>query len=196
VSSQQDASVAGATADPTQRLRRYYPVAVVVVLVLMAFASTLVPHTMAAFGLSLVTTSVLLLSAKAFEALLAPVVKDELRQFWRRVYDLFSIVLIGTGLAGIGLMIWGACQGKLHTAGSTSQYHYILGAALLAIVVFALIPIWLARVTLDITDGGDGEETVTGDDDEAERPNWALLVGSLLFISGTLLQFIALTQRS
>jgi hypothetical protein len=87
VSSQQGASVAAASADSSTRLRRYYPVAAVVVLALMTFAATLVPHALAAFGLPLVTVSVLLLSAEAFEALLAPVVTDELQRFWRRVYD-------------------------------------------------------------------------------------------------------------
>lgn len=169
------------TGAPSQ-LRRYYPVAVVVVLLLMGFASTLLPHTLAAFGLSLVTASVLLLSAEAFEALLAPVVTKELRQFWRCVYAGFVIVLIITCLAGIFFMLYGALQGELHTSGTSSQYHFVLGVALVAIVVFALVPIWLARATL-------GMVSV-----KATRPKWTLLVGSLLFISGTLLQFIALAQ--
>ena len=183
------ASDAGA---PSQ-LRRYYPVVVVVVLVLMGFASTLLPHTLAGFGLSLVTVSVLVLSAEAFEALLAPVVTEELRQFWRRVYAVFAIILIVTCLAGIFFMLYGALQGELHTSGSNSQYHFVLGVALVAVVVFALVPIWLARATLDIMSDAD-EETMTRDNDKSKRPNWSLLAGSLLFISGTLLQFIALTQ--
>jgi hypothetical protein len=106
------------------------------------------------------------------------------------------MVLILTGVTGIGFMIAGASQRKLHTAGSSSQYHYILGVALVAIVVFALIPVWRARVTLSVTDSGDSDETVAEGGDKAEHPKSALLVGSLLFISGTLLQFVALTQRS
>jgi hypothetical protein len=181
-------------------LRRYYPVVVVALLVAMVFASTLVPHELAAFGLSAITASVLLLSAEAFEALLAPIVTDALRGFWRCIYVVYNIVLIGTGLAGILFMVLGAQQGKLHTAGSSGQYQFVLGVALLAIVVFALIPIWIARATLDVMTDSDTSNIDAPNADEStpneepERPSGSLLAGSLLFIIGTLLQFIALTQ--
>ncbi len=158
----------------------------------------------AKFGLTLVTVGTLLLTPDALKVLVKlGSIRLPRWLTWGSLSRLYRGVLIGLGVVGVAGIAFGVTRqvtdGCLDEA---STIIYLVGvAALSALVVIGLVPWWLVTSAQDIAGGPD--ELREGSKKLGmrlrmwfgciEARGWPTILGGLLFLGGTGLQFAAIT---
>jgi hypothetical protein len=169
------------------KLRLAVRLAAIAALIFLVTVSLFSRHKLAAVGLASMTVSGLLITPEILETFARPgLLAMARKRNWQK--DLLVVGILIT-VAASALMALGGSEGHLTMPNSSGRETFLVGVflAICALVCFSLV--WLIRLLRDIADTLD-DPGVRKSLEEAEHKRWPLALGAVLFVLGTLLQFI------
>jgi hypothetical protein len=159
----------------------------------MTYFSTQVHHTPAELALSALTAGAFLVTPDILKGLTGPPLVRRI-DVWLRAFRMTGALLAGLGTIGIALVIIGASLGL---TANTGRVEYLAGVGLIVIVLLlGLVPVWAVKSTKDAANilSPEFRKKLAEWFAKVEREGWPLLLGAVLIVVGSGLQFIANTQ--
>jgi hypothetical protein len=165
-----------------------YRLGTLVALAFMVYISVKGKNTAAGIDLALVTTAALCLTPEIGEALSSREIFDSLSlRGWRPTIRGLMRAMGTIASCGVALVV-------LNVAGILSRFWGVAGVGLIAVALYGLTPLWasksfkdLAQMILEVKKARSGWERF-------ETRKGPALLGTFLFIVGTLIQLVTTTQ--